>query len=422
MGRRLLLTVGDSHWAVPLEQACEVFVAPPVTPVPSSPAALVGICHRRGELLPVVSLPVLTGAGAGTGDAPAVWMVVVGAAGGRAAIPVTQVPTVVDDREDVPRLDVEEVLTPARIAGGELAASLPAPSPGAGGFLVEAGARLEALAAGLRRLETGLDPNLVAALAGEAHALTEGSAAMALVDVSGVAHAMEELLAELQAGTRPASAALVGALLQTATDLGVVIEAIPDGDDHGEALAELRAGLEPFLGAARPPASGSSPSVGVRCQKATPNANGPSGAAGEVRGGATPDPRAPGPTTVRCLLFEAGGRAYALPMGAVAVLATGVEPGPVWSGGRPVAVIDLRRVLEPPAPAGPAGPVVVVNGSDRSHGFRVDALVGPRDVMVGPLPPLAGPNLLVGGASIEPDGSVLCVLDGAGLVERAGSL
>ena len=125
---------------------------------------------------------------------------------------------------------------------------------------------------------------------------------------------------------------------------------------------------------------------------------------------------------VRCLLFEAGGRAYALPMGAVAVLATGVEPGPVWSGGRPVAVIDLRRVLEPPAPAGPAGPVVVVNGSDRSHGFRVDALVGPRDVMVGPLPPLAGPTLLVGGASIEPDGSVLCVLDGAGLVERAGSL
>ena len=134
---------------------------------------------------------------------------------------------------------------------------------------------------------------------------------------------------------------------------------------------------------------------------------------------------------LRCLLVEAGGRPYAIPMHAIAVIATGSERAPVWVDGAPVDVFDLRRALHGDAPEqdgpeqdGPdrapaAGPVVVVNGLDRRHGFGVDGLLGQRDVVVKGLPGLIPRNEILAGASIEPDGSVLCVLDGPGLVEWA---
>src|SRR5205823_11427619 len=67
----------------------------------------------------------------------------------------------------------------------------------------------------------------------------------------------------------------------------------------------------------------------------------------------------------------------------------------------------------------PGGPVVVVESGSRRYGFQVDALVGQRDVVVKDLGQLLPRLSAVRGAGVDPDGSVLVVLDAAGLIERA---
>jgi two-component system chemotaxis sensor kinase CheA len=70
------------------------------------------------------------------------------------------------------------------------------------------------------------------------------------------------------------------------------------------------------------------------------------------------------------------------------------------------------------APDGDA-PAVVVASMTRRHAFRVDALCGQRDVVVKDLGRLLPRLALLAGASLEPDGSILLVLDVSGLVDRA---
>jgi two-component system, chemotaxis family, sensor kinase CheA len=55
----------------------------------------------------------------------------------------------------------------------------------------------------------------------------------------------------------------------------------------------------------------------------------------------------------------------------------------------------------------------------RRHAFRVDALLGQRDVVVKDLGRLLPRLDLLAGASLEPDGAILLVLDVSGLVDRA---
>jgi two-component system chemotaxis sensor kinase CheA len=65
------------------------------------------------------------------------------------------------------------------------------------------------------------------------------------------------------------------------------------------------------------------------------------------------------------------------------------------------------------------GPIIVLADSSRRHGFQVDRLVGQRDVVLKGLSRLL-PNLpAIAGISVEPDGSVLTVLDPPGLIQRA---
>jgi two-component system chemotaxis sensor kinase CheA len=70
-------------------------------------------------------------------------------------------------------------------------------------------------------------------------------------------------------------------------------------------------------------------------------------------------------------------------------------------------------------PGDRAGTFVIVNATVGRRAFRVDALVGQRDVVVKGLSPLFPRLDVVAGAGVEADGSILFVLDPPGLVERA---
>jgi two-component system, chemotaxis family, sensor kinase CheA len=131
-----------------------------------------------------------------------------------------------------------------------------------------------------------------------------------------------------------------------------------------------------------------------------------------------------------CLLVEAAGRRFGIPMhSVVSAEAAGwtqdhVE-GQVVIRVRDqiLPVSDLAAILGDPAgqDATPTGdrPAVVVASMTRRHAFRVDALLGQRNVVVKDLGRLLPRLALLAGAALEPDGSILLVLDVSGLVDRA---
>lgn len=128
---------------------------------------------------------------------------------------------------------------------------------------------------------------------------------------------------------------------------------------------------------------------------------------------------------MRCLLVEAGEQRFALPFhrvvachesGTGGVRAEGRRA--VWVDRRPVPVSALAEVLATGAGT-MAGPLVVLSDAARRHVFQVDRLVGQRDVVLKGLSPLLPSLPAVAGASVEPDGSVLLVLDPPGLIHRA---
>jgi two-component system chemotaxis sensor kinase CheA len=130
---------------------------------------------------------------------------------------------------------------------------------------------------------------------------------------------------------------------------------------------------------------------------------------------------------LRCLLVEAGGSRYALPFHRVVRSQADVASSNAHAEGRAVVWVDrqavpvsvLSEVLGGSAREGSDGPIVVVADSARRHAFKIDRLLGQRDVVLKGLSP-ALPNIpAVAGASVEPDGSVLLVLDPPGLIHRA---
>jgi two-component system, chemotaxis family, sensor kinase CheA len=131
-----------------------------------------------------------------------------------------------------------------------------------------------------------------------------------------------------------------------------------------------------------------------------------------------------------CLLVEAAGRRFAIPMhSVVSAEAAGWSRDHVEGQvvirirDQILPVSDLAMTLGDPAgqadtPDGDT-PAVVVASMTRRHAFRVDALCGQRDVVVKDLGRLLPRLALLAGASLEPDGSILLVLDVSGLVDRA---
>jgi two-component system, chemotaxis family, sensor kinase CheA len=130
---------------------------------------------------------------------------------------------------------------------------------------------------------------------------------------------------------------------------------------------------------------------------------------------------------LRCLLIEAGGQSFALPFHRVvlsqiydAAAIDHAEGRPVvWVEGTAIPLSVLAETLGIPASADAGGPIVVLADTSRRHAFRIDRLLGQRDVVFKALSPLLPRLPAVAGASVEPDGSVLVVLDPPSLIERA---
>lgn len=127
-----------------------------------------------------------------------------------------------------------------------------------------------------------------------------------------------------------------------------------------------------------------------------------------------------------CLLVVAGGQRYAIPMHDVVTVLPPAAPIHQAEGRQvvrvdatTVIVSDLAATLNLPVADGDGGrPIVVISGLTRRHAFRVDTLLGQRDVVVKGLS-LVLPALPVFiGASVEPDASILLVLDTRSLIDR----
>ena len=130
---------------------------------------------------------------------------------------------------------------------------------------------------------------------------------------------------------------------------------------------------------------------------------------------------------LRCLVVDVSGRRFALPFHRV-VLTQAHETSReisaegrtvVWVEDQPVTVSSLAQTLGLPVGAADTGSIVVLTDSTRVHAFRVDRLVGQRDVALKGLSRLLPHLPVVAGASIEPDGSIFAVLDPPGLIQRA---
>jgi two-component system, chemotaxis family, sensor kinase CheA len=130
---------------------------------------------------------------------------------------------------------------------------------------------------------------------------------------------------------------------------------------------------------------------------------------------------------LRCLMIQAGGQRFALPFHRVVLT---LDPGSAVHGhaeGRPIVCIDgspiplsaLDAALGIGSDEAALGPIVVLADTSRRHAFRVETLIGQRDVVLKGLSRLVPHLPAVAGASVEPDGSILLVLDPPGLIERA---
>ncbi len=130
---------------------------------------------------------------------------------------------------------------------------------------------------------------------------------------------------------------------------------------------------------------------------------------------------------LRCLLVEAAGQSFALPFHRV-LLSQAEQPDQVaHAEGRSVIRVEglaipvqvLAETLGLSAGTATTGPLVVLADTSRRHAFQVDRLIGQRDVVIKALNPILPHLPSVAGASVEPDGSILVVLDPPGLIQRA---
>lgn len=128
-------------------------------------------------------------------------------------------------------------------------------------------------------------------------------------------------------------------------------------------------------------------------------------------------------TIVPCLIVAVAGQPFALPMERITRM---LGPQPVHiMGGRRLAMIDgvgvpvtdLASLIGMTAKIG--GPWVILGTAAQQHAFRVDTVLQKRDVVVRGLTGRLRDLNVISGASVEPNGSILLVLDVVALVERA---
>ncbi|HEX7168433.1 MAG TPA: chemotaxis protein CheW [Acidimicrobiales bacterium] len=130
--RALRLRVADDTYAIPMAAAREVLADVDITPLPTAPSSVLGVCNVRGEIIPVFDTGVLLGLGplppfetvvvvetplgpAGLATSDLVKSVDLGDAVGTTDGPATVGAFAGEDGVAV-LVDVEALLTPARIA------------------------------------------------------------------------------------------------------------------------------------------------------------------------------------------------------------------------------------------------------------------------------------------------------------------
>jgi chemotaxis protein histidine kinase CheA len=121
---------------------------------------------------------------------------------------------------------------------------------------------------------------------------------------------------------------------------------------------------------------------------------------------------------LRCLMANVGGERFALPVPGI-VESLSLKTAVIHSlAGQPVVVrkgetlplLDLGSALGVPGDRAPTSAVVVRHG-DRQVAWAVDGLDGEREFVVKDLGPFLGRLPLVSGATIDGDGSVVCLVD-----------
>ena len=131
------------------------------------------------------------------------------------------------------------------------------------------------------------------------------------------------------------------------------------------------------------------------------------------------------------LVVEAGGVIVAVPLDdvqeALRVTQSDVAGAPTHDSlvvqGRPLPFVRLAALVPGAAPvatnARAACPAIVVRNGDARAVFAIERLVGTAELVVRPLPRLAGASPLVAGAAFDADGHPQLVLDAAALVQAA---
>ncbi len=128
-------------------------------------------------------------------------------------------------------------------------------------------------------------------------------------------------------------------------------------------------------------------------------------------------------TVVPCLIVSIAGQPFALPLHRI-IRMLEAQHVQVVSGKR-LAVVDglaipvsnLATLLGLPASEG--GPWVLLGSAESAHAFQVETVLQKRDVVVRGLTGRLRDLKAVSGASIEPNGSILLVLDVSTLIERS---
>jgi two-component system, chemotaxis family, sensor kinase CheA len=127
-------------------------------------------------------------------------------------------------------------------------------------------------------------------------------------------------------------------------------------------------------------------------------------------------------TVVPCLIVSIAGQAFALPLHRIIRMLEAQNVQVVGGknlaliDGQAVPVSDLATLLGLPSANG--GPWVLLGTATNSHAFQVETVLQKRDVVVRGLTGRLRELKAISGASIEPNGSILLVLDVTSLIER----
>jgi chemotaxis protein histidine kinase CheA/ActR/RegA family two-component response regulator len=132
---------------------------------------------------------------------------------------------------------------------------------------------------------------------------------------------------------------------------------------------------------------------------------------------------------LRCLMAQVGGETFALPVPGI-VESLSLKNAVVHSlAGNPVVVRhgETLPLYDLGAALGVAGErqanaAVVVRHGDRQVAWAVDALDGERELVVKDLGPFLGRPPVISGATIDGDGSVVCLVDLRELTDDGGTL